>query len=168
VFANEAVGYIPEATEVCRADIAALRSAWRVSSVTAAPLCVVLVDEVLTPNCVMEQIAPLLPVGWSVECVPRSAHGIDAYRRIAGASLCLLYNLPQQDGLWSKLWVLPKGCKVLEFQNELKVEGAFQQFAAACEFETWLIPLYKGSPADMRTQAVDHMKAWIDAKNLGV
>ena len=167
VFANEVVGYIPEATEVCVADIAALRSAWRESSPRGS-LCVVLVDEVLTPECAVEQIAPLLPVGWSVECVPRSTHGIDAYRRIAGASLCLLYNLPHQDDQWSKVWALPKGCKVIEFQNELKVEGAFQQFAAACEFNTWLIPLYKGSPADMRTQAVDHMKTWIGAKNLGV
>ena len=166
VYAREVVGYIPDAAEVCVADIEALRSAWLEASTPSELKCVVLLDEVLTHDCAVQQIMPLLPAGWTVECVPRSMCGIEAYRQLTGASLCLLYNLPKQDEQWSKLWALPKGCKVLEFQNELKVEGAFQQFAAACEFNTWLFPLYKGSSAEMRGQALEYLKGWIATQNV--
>jgi hypothetical protein len=113
---------------------------------------VVLVDELLTPEFVETGVKPLLPADWTVRCVPRTSSGVEAYRQLVGASLCILYNLPKQDEQWAKLWALPPRCRVLEFQNELKVEGGFQHFAAACDFDCWYLPLYKGSPVETRAQ----------------
>jgi hypothetical protein len=152
VYAKNLVGYYPAKTEVTTAQIGALRKAWTEWSDVKGPLCVVLIDELLIPDFIETVIKPLLPADWTVRCVPRSATGVEAYRQLVGASLCILYNLPKQDEQWAKLWALPSRCRVLEFQNELKVEGGFQHFAAACDFDCWYLPLYKGSPVETRVQ----------------
>jgi hypothetical protein len=152
VYAKNLVGYYPAKTEVTTAQIGALRKAWTEWSDDRGPLCVVLIDELLIPDFVETAIRPLLPADWTVRCVPRSSTGVEAYRQLVGASLCILYNLPKQAEQWAKLWALPSRCRVLEFQNELKVEGGFQHFAAACDFDCWYLPLYKGSPVETRVQ----------------
>jgi hypothetical protein len=165
VYAEEIYGFIPELAEVTSNEIDALRSAfpqWRNQSTNR---CVVLVDELFTPEFVQESIAPLLP-GWSVEQVLRTSTGSAAYSQLIGAGLCLLYNLPKQEEHWAKLWTLPKGCKVLEFQNELKVEGGFQHLAAAASLDAYCIPLHKGSPLEMRQQALVQFQAWVLANGL--
>ena len=152
VYAKRLVGLYPAKAEVTSSQIKALRSAWTEWSATRGSLCVVLVDELLTPEFVETGIRPLLPADWTVRCVLRTATGVEAYRQLVGASLCILYNLPKQDEQWAKLWALPPRCRVLEFQNELKVEGGFQHFAAACDFDCWYLPLYKSQPAESRVQ----------------
>jgi len=152
VWAKHLAGFYPNKTEITTHQIGALRSAWLEWSPAKTPLCVVLVDEWLTPEFVETGIRPLLPADWTVRCVLRTATGVEAYRQLVGASLCILYNLPKQEEQWAKLWALPPRCRVLEFQNELKVEGGFQHFAAACDFDCWYLPLYKGSPTECRVQ----------------
>ena len=161
VYAKELVGFVPMNMEVCKEDIGALRNAWSEWIPVGTNKCVVLIDEILTPEFAETSVLPLLPEGWTCECVLRSASGIDAYKKVAGASLCILYNLPKQDEQWLKLWALPKGCSTIEFQNELKVEGGFQHFAGACEFNSWIMPLHKGPPSDMRTQALEQLGTWL-------
>ena len=164
VWAKHMTGFYPAKAEVTRQQIGALRSAWLEGSLAKTPLCVVLVDELLTPEFVETGVKPLLPADWTVRCVPRTSSGVEAYRQLVGASLCILYNLPKQDEQWAKLWALPPRCRVLEFQNELKVEGGFQHFAAACDFDCWYLPLYKGSPVETRTQ----IEKALTAERLGV
>ena len=152
VYAKELVGIYPNKAEITGQQIGTLRKAWGEWSAVKESLCVVLVDELLTPEFAETVVRPLLPADWTVRCVPRSATGVEAYRQLVGASVCILYNLPKQDEQWAKLWALPPRCRVLEFQNELKVEGGFQHFAAACDFDCWYLPLYKGSPVETRAQ----------------
>jgi hypothetical protein len=78
------------------------------------------------------------------------------------ASLCILYNLPERPAThWMKLWAAPAGCKVLEFQSELKVTGEFQHFAAACEFQTYLFPLHKAPIEGVFAQAIEALQGWL-------
>lgn len=165
VYAEEIYGFIPELSEVTSNEINALRSAFPLWQMVCTNRCVVLVDELFTPEFVQESIAPGLP-GWSVEQVLRTSTGSAAYSQLVGAGLCLLYNLPKQEEHWAKLWTLPKGCKVLEFQNELKVEGGFQHLAAAASLDAYCIPLHKGSPLEMRQQALVQFQAWVLANGL--
>lgn len=161
IYANEVLGFLPLNDELSPNEIQALRSAWSGYQETRSNRCVVLTDDILTPEFCKDVLSPLLP-SFEVVCIPRTQYGLAAYRVLAGAGLCLLYNLPKQDDHWAKLWVLPKGCPVLEFQNELKVEGGFQHFAAAAGFDTTLIPLHKGPVTDLQEQIVEQIKLCLD------
>ena len=154
-YAKEIVGFLPETAELSPNEIDALRSAWREFKEERSKTCIVLIDEILTPEFVEGPLKALLPEGWTVTCIGRKDSGLDVLRLITGAGLCILHNLPKQEAEWAKLWALPSGCPVIEFQNELKVEGGFQHFAAAAGFHCWLAPLYKGPPSDSRKQVLD-------------
>jgi len=157
-YAKEVVGFLPESAELSPNEVNALRLAWREYKTERSKTCVVLIDDILTPEFVEGPLKELLPEGWTLTCIGRKDSGLEAWRKIAGAGLCVLYNLPKQDAEWAKLWALPKGCPVVEFQNELKVEGGFQHFAAAAEFNCWLVPLYKGPVSDSQKQIVEQFK----------
>jgi len=158
VYAKDIYGVLPSTAELSPNEIEALRSRWTGYKGDMGNRCVVLTDEIFTEEFCTKVLAPLLP-SYEIACLPRTVMGPEAYKVLAGAGLCLLYNLPKQDDQWSKLWALPKGCRVLEFQNELKVEGGFQHFAAIAAFDTTLIPLYKGPVSDLQGQIVEQLKA---------
>ena len=158
VYANEIYGCLPSAAELSPNEIDALRSRWSGYKGDMDCRCVILTDEIFTEEFCMKVLGPLLP-SYEIVCLPRTVVGPDAYKVLAGAGLCILYNLPKQDDQWAKLWALPKGCSVLEFQNELKVEGGFQHFAAMAGFDTTLIPLHKGPIDDLQGQVVEQIKA---------
>ena len=167
-YAEEAIGFIPEVCEVTSTEIDALRSAFPLWQPTCTNRCVVLVDELLHPSFITDSIQPLLPADWSVEQVLRTSTGIEAYRQLVGAGLCILYNLPKQEEQWAKLWALPKGCTTLEFQNELKVEGGFQHLAAAASLDAYCIPLHKGTLVEMREQLLAQFQVWLNEHPLRV
>jgi hypothetical protein len=161
VYAKEIVGPIPELCELSVNEIQALRRAWPEWQPKATNKCVVLVDEILIPDFVESSLLPLLPKGWTVEQVLRTSYGLEAYRQLVGAGLCILYNLPKQEEHWAKLWALPQDCSVLEFQNELKVEGGCSHLLAAAELNSWLIPLCKGTLVETREQILVAVKEWL-------
>lgn len=158
VYAKEIYGCLPSAAELSPNEIGALRSRWSGYKGDMGTRCVVLTDEIFTEEFCTTVLGPLLP-SYELVCLGRTVVGPDAYKVLAGAGLCLLYNLPKQEDQWAKLWALPTGCRVLEFQNELKVEGGFQHFAAMAGFDTTLIPLHKGPVSDLQGQIVEQLKA---------
>jgi len=158
-YAKTVYGYLPEVFELSVNEISALRSAWPPYQTTMTDKCIVLTDDILTDDFVTTELAPLFP--YPIVCVSRRTMGLQAYEKLVGAKVCILYNLPKQDGEWSKLWCLPKGCAVLEFQNELKVVGEFQHFAAAAELNCWLMPLHKGPVEDLRGQIRSQVADWL-------
>ena len=160
VYAKEVYGCLPSAAELSPNEIEALRSRWSGYRDSMDTRCVVLTDEIFTELFCTTVLAPLLP-SYEIVCLSRTVVGPDAYKVLAGAGLCILYNLPKQDEQWAKLWALPKGCRVLEFQNELKVEGGFQHFAAMAGFDTTLFPLHKGPVDDLQGQIVEQIKACV-------
>jgi hypothetical protein len=159
VYAKSAYGCLPDVFELSTNELTALRSAWPAYQPTATTQnCVVLTDTTLT-----EEFAASLAaiVGLPIVCVARTEYGLEAYTKIVGAKLCILFNMPKQDTDWMKLWCLPKGCPTLEFQNELKVVGEFQQFAAAAELDCWFMALHKGPIDDLQGQITTHVREWI-------
>jgi len=168
VYASEAIGFIPEVCEITSTEINALRIAFPQWQPLPTNKCVVLLDELLHPEFVEASLKPLLPPYWTIELVLRTSTGLDAYRQLVGAGLCILYNLPKQEEQWAKLWTLPQGCPVLEFQNELKVEGGFQHLAAAAGLDCYCIPLHKGTPLEMREQLRAQMTSWLTAHPISV
>lgn len=165
VHAKEVYGLLPEAVEWGMEDIRALR---RSCQIPPAPKtkkrCIVLTDAVFTETRAHSQIGSSLGEGWEVVCVAPQQTGPAIYSQLGGADLCLFYNLPERPmSEWAKLWAAPASCKVIEFQNELKVTGEFQHFAAACEFDTYLVPLHKAPIEDTFKQALGELEKWITA-----
>jgi hypothetical protein len=162
VHAKEVYGLLPEAVEWGTEDIRALRRSCKVPSAPKTKKrCVVLTDAVFAETRVKEQIGLILGESWEIVCVGPQQTGPAIYSQLGGADLCLFYNLPERPmSEWAKLWAVPAGCKVLEFQNELKVAGEFQHFAAACEFDTYLVPLHKAPVEDVWKQAFGEFEKW--------
>jgi hypothetical protein len=165
-YAKEVVGLMPDVLELSVNEIQALRSAWSEWTEVQGPKCVVLVDEILAPEFIESVVKPLLPPDWSVEQVLRTTYGLEGFRGLLGASLVILYNLPKQEEHWAKLWAAPKGCRVIEFQNELKVEGGCQHLCGAAELVSWLYPLHKGTVEDTRAQIATIVAEWIKSEPL--
>ena len=159
VYAKTAYGILPELLEPSVHELAALRSAWPPYQPTATTNnCVILTDDVFTED-FSKSLESL--VGLSIVCIGRKEYGLDIYHKLVGARMCILFNLPKQDTDWMKLWCLPKGCPTLEFQNELKVVGEFQHFAAAAELDCWCMPLYKGPVDDLQKQIGAQVDQWV-------
>ena len=161
VYAKSAYGFLPELFELSVHELRVLRSAWPpYQSTSTTANCVILTDDVFTED-FSKSLESLL--GLSIVCIGRKVSGIEAYQKLVGARMCILFNLPKQEADWLKLWCLPKGCPTLEFQNELKVVGEFQQFAAAAELDCWLMPLYKGPVDDLQRQIRGQLEQWVKA-----
>jgi hypothetical protein len=160
VYAKNIYGFMPENIDVGPQEIHALREAWPpYSTVPETKFCVVLTDDLITSTFVETVLGPLIKM--PIVTVGRKEFGLEAYNKIQGASLCILFNLPKQDEDWMKLWCLPKGCPTLEFQNELKVVGEFQHFAAAAELACWFMPLHKGPTEDLQGQMAALVTEWL-------
>jgi len=61
---------------------------------------------------------------------------------------------------WSKLWALPNDCCVIEFQQELQIDGEFQHLAHVAGFKSWVLLLSKGSQTDVQEQIIEQLIKW--------
>ena len=61
---------------------------------------------------------------------------------------------------WSKLWALPIGCRVIEFQQELRIDGEFQHLAHVAGFKSWVLLLSKGTVNDVQEQIYEQLVKW--------
>jgi len=175
VYADKIIGYMPTITEITREDISILREYFNRWSKEIIPnTCVVLYnttsDTKLSPFTyeIVDSVKGILGESWTVTALDMNASGTSAYAELVGKQMCVFFGGEKMDSVWPKLWALPPGCQVLEFQNELKVDGEFQHMAAAAELDSWVMTLYKGDAEDMRGQASKQFKAWIDAGHLKV
>jgi hypothetical protein len=49
---------------------------------------------------------------------------------------------------------------VVEFQQELKIDGEFQHLAHVAGFKSWVLLLSKGSVTDVQEQIVEQLTKW--------
>ena len=82
------------------------------------------------------------------------------YDSIIGASMCILHGGPQTHKRWAKLWALPKDCCVIEFQQELAMDGEFQHLCHVSDWKSWIHLLAKGSEVDVQTQMMEQLASW--------
>jgi hypothetical protein len=76
---------------------------------------------------------------------------------LSSAALCII--LPDVPAsIRSRIWALPIGTCLLEFQQELTMNGECQHLAHVCELNAWVLLLSKGS---VSTQIVQQLSRWI-------
>ena len=144
-WAKEVIGFLPGPNELGIEDIAALRSLYPWVEKPVEKTCVIVGD--ITESVVLN-IQSIMK-GWSV----RFAH---SYEDLYGVQLCIVMNK------WATLWALPKGCILVEFQQELHITGECQHLAHVAGFTSWVLLLSKGF---VEEQMIEQMEKWFN-KNL--
>ena len=163
-YADEVVGLLPgpSSLELGQEDIAALRElypSW--IEKPAGKICSVVLGQQITQQFAEETITKFLQdkdEEWSIRYVRESDYA--SYDALLGASLCIFIGGQKTQNSWAKLWALPKECCVVEFQQELKIDGEFQHLAHVAGFKSWVLLLSKGSVTDVQEQIVEQLTKW--------
>jgi hypothetical protein len=163
-WAEDVIGFLPGplTSDLGREDIMALRNrlpTWQKSP--TGQRCVVVIDSTMTSRFVYETITPWLTQkdkDWSIHIVSDKNPGV--YDSIIGASLCILLGGPNCAAKWSKLWALPPDACVVEFQQELAIDGEFQHVCHMSGYKSWVLLLAKGPTNDVQAQIVEQLEKW--------
>ena len=161
-YADEVIGMLPgpASAELGQEDIAALRGLY--PSWVEKPsnhTCVVVLGQQMTEKFAEERVRPLLGEDWSIRYVSEGDYA--SYDALLGAPLCVFIGGQKTQGRWSKLWALPKECCVVEFQQELLIDGEFQHLAHVAGFKPWVLLLSKGSVGDVQDQIAEGLERWL-------
>lgn len=163
-YANEVIGFLPSpaASELGAEDIDALRElypSW--IEKPSEKICSIVLGQQITEAFVEEQVRPFLlglDEEWTIRYVRESEYV--SYDSLLGSSLCIFIGGAKHQRFWSKLWALPKECCVIEFQQELQIDGEFQHLAHIAGFKSWVLLLSKGSLVDVQEQIMDGLQRW--------
>jgi hypothetical protein len=158
-WAEEVVGFLPcpAALELGREDVSMLRSMLQCFQAKPAhKICTVIISKTMTYQWIEEKLTPYLlkkDPEWIVHMV--SENDEVCYDEIVGSSLCLVAN-----DSWPLLWAAPPGCCVLEFQQELELQGECQHLCHVADLNSWVLLLSKGSTADVQEQIMLQLEKW--------
>lgn len=163
-WADEVIGYLPgpQIQELGVEEINTLRSMYPewVEKPTNKT-CTVIISSDITQKFVEERITPFLQEKdkeWTVKYILESDYA--SYGSLLGTSLCIFIGGKDTSKTWSKLWALPKECIVIEFQQELKIDGEFQHLAHISGFKSWVLLLAKGPTWDVQEQIMEALTKW--------
>jgi hypothetical protein len=165
-WAQTVVGGLPGplALELGKEEITALRTwlpSWEPR--VRGMVCTVLLNETagVTRSFVQQRIAPWLQRqdrAWQVRAVNGAdsmTHG--SYSAMLGTALCVFLGGPD---VWAPIWALPKEACVVEFQQELKLQGESQHVAHMAELIPWVLLLAKGDIEDVQDQIMEQLEKW--------
>ena len=163
-WAQTVVGGLPGplALELGKEEITALRTwlpSWEPR--VRGMVCTVLLNETagMTRSFVQQRIAPWLKRmdrAWQVRAVNGAdsiTHG--SYSPMLGSALCIFIGDAE---VWAPIWALPKEACVVEFQQELKLQGESQHVAHMAELIPWVLLLAKGD--DVQDQMMEQLEKW--------
>ena len=163
-WAQTVVGGLPGplALELGKEEITALRTwlpSWEPR--VRGMVCTVLLNETagVTRSFVQQRIAPWLQRqdrAWQVRAVNGAdsiTHG--SYSPMLGSALCVFLG---GADVWAPIWALPKEACVVEFQQELKLQGESQHVAHMAELIPWVLLLAKGE--DIQDQIMEQLEKW--------
>ena len=147
-WANEVIGFFP-GPELGMEDIDALRTIYPLTPLQKK--CAIVIGTVIT-----EKVAEALSHFLHTILDEYIIQFVYSYEDLFGASICIVMDN------WEKLWALPKNCRVIEFQQELKLSGDFQHIAHVAGFKSWVLFLYKGS--DIKEQMIEQLESWYNVE----
>lgn len=161
-FADEVVGLLPgpSSQELGKENIDALRQLYtHWISTPNSKKCIVLTNSII-PSMFCKSIEEVLGSDWEVIPIHEKISG--RYDQLCGASLCIFIGGKDTEKSWSKLWALPEQCCVIEFQQELQIDGQFQHLAHISGFKSWIYLLSKASESEIQNKILESFKKWFD------
>ena len=156
-WAKEVVGILP-GHELGMEDIDTLRAMYPWVETPVEKTCSIIIGSIITETigeAMIETMSETFSArnmslqDWSIRFVYDEPASYDA---LIGTSLCIF------AGNGHKLWALPKGCNVIEFQQELEIHGEFQHLAHIAGLTSWVLLLSKGF---VQEQIVEQLSKWI-------
>jgi hypothetical protein len=163
-YASKVVGFLPgpESIELGKEDIDALRCLLpSYSRVPVEKTCAIVLGSNITKEYAEGKLSTFLlgkDEEWSIRYVKENDYA--SYDSFIGASMCIFIGGKKTASRWSKLWALPEGCRVIEFQQELQIDGEFQHLAHVAGFKSWILLLAKGSMSDVQEQILEQLEKW--------
>ena len=165
-YSDEVIGLLPgpSSLELGTEDIQALRDlypSWIEKPV--GKICSVVLGQQITQKFAEDTISKFLldkNEEWTIRYVRESDYA--SYDSLLGASLCIFIGGQKTQNFWSRLWALPKECCVIEFQQELKIDGEFQHLAHISGFKSWVLLLSKGNEKDVQEQILEQLTKWFN------
>jgi len=163
-WAKEVVGFLPDpsSSELGSEDIACLRGilpSWKENP--DGKICAVIVDGTLTSKFINEQLVSFLlemDEEWTVRLI--SSEDYASYDGLIGATLCIVISGQKTQNKWAKIWTLPSKCCLIEFQQELQLDGSCTHLAHVAGFHSWVILLSKGNVKDVQGQVMEQFQKW--------
>ena len=165
-YSDEVIGFLPgpSSLELGTEDIQALRDlypSW--IKKPAGKICSVVLGQQITQKFAEDAISKFLldkNEEWTIRYVRESDYA--SYDSLLGASLCIFIGGQKTQNFWSRLWALPNDCCVIEFQQELKIDGEFQHLAHISGFKSWVLLLSKGNEKDVQEQILEQLTKWFN------
>ena len=163
-YSDEVIGFLPGPAflELGLEDIQALRELYPYwLERPTSKVCSIVIGQQITQEFAEEKLSDILQ-GLNNEWIIRYVHESEyaSYDSLLGASLCIFIGGQNTHKFWSKLWALPKDCCVIEFQQELQIDGEFQHLAHIAGFKSWVLLLSKGDQEDVQEQIMEGLKKW--------
>ena len=163
-WAKEVIGFLPEpsSSEWGAEDIMCLRSllpSWEKHPI--GKICAVVVDSTMTSEFINEQLVSFLlqkDEEWTIRLI--SSDDYASYDGLIGATLCIVLSGQNSQNKWAKLWALPSKCCLIEFQQELQLDGSCTHLAHVAEYHSWILLLSKGNKKDVQAQIMEQMEKW--------
>lgn len=154
-WAEEVIGLLPSpaSLEIGREDVAILRSMLCTYPSVVKRVCTVILSDMMNHQWITERLAPFLQKNsmWIIRMISEE----DAYDSLVDSSLCLVMG-----DSWPLLWALPPGCCVIEFQQELALQGECQHLCHVADLNSWVLLLSKGSVTDVQQQIMEQLEKW--------
>ena len=150
-WAKEVIGFLPGPHELGAEDIDSLREIYPLWTPVLQKKCSIVLGKTITQE-LAEKIAETLSKksDFDIQFV------YDSCDALIGSSLCIVMDN------WSKIWALPKGSNVIEFQQELQIHGECQHLAHVAGFKSWVLLLSKGSVEDVQSQILEQLTQWLE------
>jgi hypothetical protein len=163
-WSEEVVGFLPgqSSSELGKEDIMCLRnmlSSWKKDPIET--ICTVLLDDILTSEFVYDRILPFLQEKneeYTVRVV--SKDDFASYDAFNGSALCIMNGGPDMQEKWAKIWALPEAACLVEFQQELQMDGECQHVAHVSGLHSWVLLLSKGRKKDVQDQIMEQFEKW--------
>ena len=163
-WSNEVVGFLPgqASAELGKEDITCLRSllpSWKQEPIET--ICTVMLDDILTSEFVYDRLLPFLQEKneeYTVRVV--SKDDFASYDAFTSSALCMMIGGPDMQEKWAKLWALPEKACLVEFQQELQMDGECQHVAQVSGLHPWILLLSKGRKKDVQDQIMEQFEKW--------
>ena len=161
---DEVVGFLPgpSSSELGMEDITCLRQmlpSWKEKP--TEKVCTIILDDVLTMEYVNDRMVPFLlekNEEWTIRVISEEDYA--SYDALIGSSLCILVGGQDKQEKWAKLWALPQTCCLIEFQQELQIDGECQHLAHISGLQPWILLLSKGRRKDVQDQIMEQLEKW--------
>ena len=164
-FSKEIVGRTAHQVRINTLEVNALRNSMYMPWIQEPDeIIVVLVsDDKHLKDDLLESIESLFTAkGCSVRTIDSHARGLQWAQELRGASRIILSSsLKDLEPTWAWMWMAPKGCKILELQEEREPSDSLVHLSAAAGLDWTLLQYPRATPDGFKKIVLKEVNKWL-------